>query len=275
MLMRTSDQWVESPNQLLRSLSPADRALLSARLERTTVNSGTALLDTGQPITTVYFPETVTVSIERTAGEAKYIETAVVGYEGMVGWSALLGCRRSPQRAMVQMRSGTVLAISAGDLAAVCATSGTLLNSLMRFIEVIMAQMAQAIVSHLRDSLDRRVCRWLLMRHDRVPQDQLFIRHDEISRNLGSRRPSVTDCLHILEGEHLVRCHRGRIIIRDRPGLEQLAGESYGEAEALYRALMSPFGMSDDLFGSDGQAIARLAGSSIVAPGHRSAFVRH
>lgn len=274
MLMRTSDQKVESPNQLIRLLDHADRGSLMKRLKRVTVEPGTLLLDTAQPITTVYFPETVTVSIERTSGTSKFIETALVGYEGMVGWSALLGCKQSPQRAVVQMRSGTVLAISTDEIVSACARSEGLLATLMRFIEVIMAQMAQAIVSHLRDSLDRRVCRWLLMRHDRVPQDQLFIRHDEISRNLGSRRPSVTDCLHVLEGERLVRCYRGRIIIRDRPGLERLAGESYGEAEALYRALMIPFSVADGVSRSREQLITYPAPSPTLVHHSRSAFVR-
>ena len=242
--MRTSDQSAVSPNQFLRLLNPDDRARLAAKLRRTTIEPGTVLLNEGDPIATVYFPETVIVSIESHAGGSQHIETAVVGYEGMVGWSGLVGSGRSSQRAVVQMRAGTVLSMSIGDIAAACEASRTLLSALMCFVEIVMAQMSQAIVSHLRDSLDRRVCRWLLMRHDRIATDQLFIRHDEISRNLGSRRAGVTDCLHILEGERLIRCYRGRIIIRDRAGLEGLAGDSYGAAEAYYRALTGPIGPS-------------------------------
>lgn len=203
---------------------------------------GNLLLDDAHPVSAIYFPETVIVSIERQFGETQHVETAVVGYEGMIGWSALVGSGRSQERAVVQMRTGTVLGIQVEDIAAACEASRTLQAAVMRFIEIMMTQMAQAIVSHARDSLDLRVCRWILMRHDRTPTDQIFIKHEEISRNLGSRRASVTDCLHLLEGRHLIRCYRGRIIVRDRAALELHAGKSYGAAETYYRSMIGPFG---------------------------------
>ena len=58
---------------------------------------------------------------------------------------------------------------------------------------------------------------------------------------LGVRRATITDTLHILEGDHLIRSMRGRIIIRDRPGLVDFAGDSYGAAEAAYSRLIAPF----------------------------------
>ena len=171
-----------------------------------------------------------------------FVETAVVGYEGIIGWSALVGSGQSQERAVIQMQPGTVLVISIVDIMAACEASRTLQDAVMRFIGIVMMQMSQAIVSLARDSLNLRVCRWLLMRHDRIPTDQIFIKHDEISRNLGSRRASVTDCLHVLEGQLLIRCYRGRIIVRDRANLERHAGRSYGAAEMCYRTMIGPFG---------------------------------
>ena len=40
----------------------------------------------------------------------------------------------------------------------------------------------------------------------------------------------------------LIRCRRGRIVIRNRDGLEAMAAESYGPPEACYRQLLGPFG---------------------------------
>ena len=56
------------------------------------------------------------------------------------------------------------------------------------------------------------------------------------------RRASVTDCLHVLEGERIVRCTRGETIVRDRAALEELAGDAYGAAERTYATLIGPFG---------------------------------
>jgi CRP-like cAMP-binding protein len=242
MLMQTSDQCARSTNRFLHHLSGEDRALISQDLERVTLTAGFPLLSANLPIAFIHFPETAIVSIRDDCGSHLGIETAVVGSEGLVGWSGLSGCDRSAQNAIIEMHSGTAMRISMHDMQRACASSHTLLRAVMRFVEVVIGQMARAIVSHLRDTVERRVCRWLLMRHDRMLGDQLLIKHDDVSAKLGVRRASITDCLHVLESDHLVRCHRGRIIVRNRVGLEALAGESYGGAEAHYRTMIGPFG---------------------------------
>ncbi|HEX8258113.1 MAG TPA: helix-turn-helix domain-containing protein, partial [Allosphingosinicella sp.] len=85
------------------------------------------------------------------------------------------------------------------------------------------------------------LCRWTLMAHDRIEGDEIKVTHDEIAVMLGVRRASVTDALHILEGEGLIRSRRGRVTIRNRDGLRRLAGETYGYAEAEYSRLIAPF----------------------------------
>jgi len=79
------------------------------------------------------------------------------------------------------------------------------------------------------------------MAHDRVEGDEIEVTHREIAVMLAVRRTSVTDALHILEGEGLIRCRRGRVLIRDRSGLRRRAGNSYGLAEAEYSRLIAPF----------------------------------
>jgi len=114
----------------------------------------------------------------------------------------------------------------------------------MQFVHFVIVQMAHTITSHIHDPLDQRLARLLLMRHDRMQGDVLFVHHEEIAAGLNVRRASVTDRLHVLEGERLIRCNRGKIAIRDRIALEEFAGEAYGPSEAHYRALIAPFGKS-------------------------------
>jgi hypothetical protein len=102
--------------------------------------------------------------------------------------------------------------------------------------------MGETIGSHGLHRLDGRVARWLLVRHDRARGDEIRVRHDEIADSLGVRRASITDCLHIIEGDGHLRCRRGRITIRDRAQLVQMAGVCYGAAEAHYRSFFGPFG---------------------------------
>lgn len=112
------------------------------------------------------------------------------------------------------------------------------------FIETFMVQMGRTLASNLRDPIERRLSRWLLMCHDRLDGDEIHITHKYIGAMLGVRRASVTDSLHVLEGEGAIRSGRGCILVRDRPRLELLAGEAYGHAEAHYRDRIAPFGKS-------------------------------
>ena len=101
-----------------------------------------------------------------------------------------------------------------------------------------MAQMGRTIVSNLIHPVGRRTARWILLYHDRLDGDEIAITHEELGVMLGVRRSSVTDALHLLEGEGLIRSLRGRVVVRDRVLLEQWATDAYGYAEAEYQRLV-------------------------------------
>ena len=89
-----------------------------------------------------------------------------------------------------------------------------------------------------RARMDERLARWLLMVDDRMEGSELALTHEFMSITLGVRRPGVTDALHRLEGQQLVRARRGLITIRDRAGLEEVARLSYGVPEDEYERLL-------------------------------------
>jgi CRP-like cAMP-binding protein len=237
------DAWAHvRSNLLLRSLNVSDATLMTPHLERRRLRRGEVLTQAGVPITTVFFPETVTASILERHVRADLVGIGVIGREGMVGWSALLGCTTTRQRNVVLMADGDALAISVERLRLICSISPSLTASLLRYVQAIMAQLGGTIVSNQCDSAERRLVRWLLMLHDRQGEDDLSITHQGLACLVNLRRASVTECLHVLEGEHLLHCRRGHVTIHDRDGLETLAGDAYGSSEQLYRATIGPFG---------------------------------
>ena len=233
-----------SGNILLRRLASADQQLLERHSELIHFSFGSVVMRTGDLLDHVYFPESAIFSLEEDVSKASGVEVAVIGREGMLGWPALLGCRATTHGAVTQIRSGTAIRIPIASLREASAKSASLWASLLQFIHTVIVQMARSIASHLQDTLDLRLARWLLMRHDRLPGDVLLVRHDQIAESLNVRRASVTDVLHLLEGDRFIRCNRGKILIRDRPGLEGFAGSSYGVPEAHYSNLIAPFGKS-------------------------------
>ena len=58
---------------------------------------------------------------------------------------------------------------------------------------------------------------------------------------LAVRRVSVTNALHVLEGNGFIELARGNVTIRNRAELEEFGGDAYGRAEAEYRRLLGPF----------------------------------
>jgi CRP-like cAMP-binding protein len=231
-------------NTLLGSLEHSDLHLLLPHLWRVSAGHRDILFDVGDEIDLVYFPETAMIAlIEHDHGE-RSIETGIVGREGFIGWQALMGSAVATCRADVQLDGGMLLAIKAPVLAVACQASPRLLRTLLRFTEAVMVQMGCTSLANSSYSLAERLSRWLVMRHDRVSHDVLCVHHDEISMCLGVRRASVTDCLHVLEGELLIKSRRGKITILDRDGLLAKAGKSYGLSEEHNRSLSKADGLT-------------------------------
>ena len=225
-------------NLLLRQLPPADRTLMEPHFQFKSVRAGTTLVEIGEPLDAIYFPLDAVISVEQTAG----LEVATVGREGMFGWSAMTDCHRSPFRAVLRGPDGFLLKLPLEIAHLAIAASAHLRATVYQYLVVIAIHMSETISSQGLHRVDTRLARWLLVRHDRLGGDEIRAKHSEIADNLGVRRASITDCLHILEGEGYIHSRRGRIVIRDRCSLENLAGQCYGSAEAHYRSSFASFG---------------------------------
>jgi CRP-like cAMP-binding protein len=108
---------------------------------------------------------------------------------------------------------------------------------LQRASHNLATQVSYTAQSNALYKIDRRLARWLLMCHDRLGRE-IVITHECIAVMLAVRRPSVTDSLAILEGEGYIRCQRKLITIRNRPALEEFAGDAYGAPEEEYRRVV-------------------------------------
>jgi CRP-like cAMP-binding protein len=245
LLRRLDTDWSDpqadvAARSFLSQMSTADLSLLRPHLETINVSRGTSLFAQFDPGEFVYFSQGPLISVYR----HNKVEVALVGSEGLAGWSALAGCATSPYGAVVCGRDGIVLRLRTDTVRMLVSNMPLLGHALHSFVHVMNVQMGETISACASHRFEMRLARWILLRHDRVGGDEILVQHDEIAANLGTRRASVTDCLHILEGEGLVRCRRGRIIVRDRLGLEALAADCYGAAESFYRDALGSFGKS-------------------------------
>jgi Crp-like helix-turn-helix domain len=124
--------------------------------------------------------------------------------------------------------------------------SWPLADVLLKFAYAFLIQVTHSALAHSSFKTQQRLARWLLMAQDRVDGDEIPLTHEFLAMMLGTRRASVTEALNVLEKRGTIECKRGRILVRDRPGLEIAAGDCYGppESELARVGLLGPRGIS-------------------------------
>jgi CRP-like cAMP-binding protein len=215
------------PNRFLAALPVAERSALEPHLRQVVLPRGAILHDSGDPLEHVYFPQSGMVSLVAVMQNGATIETGCLGRSGVVGATAGLGSRTAFGRAVVQL-PGRAAQLSAAQLRA-AAKQGTLIHDLLvRYNDLLIAQIQQSVACNALHSLDARLCRWLLQTHDCVDGNALPVTQEFLGQMLGVRRTTVTLAARLLASAGLIRYRRGLFHVRDRAALEQQACECYG-----------------------------------------------
>ena len=231
-----------TPNLLLRALSNDDYALLEPHFERIALRLKDRLFEPNVRPERVHFLESGVGSIVAIQEGEEQVEVGLYGREGMSGAAVILDAGQSPHASMVQSGDPSSLTIASERLVDACEQSTSLRNLLLRYAQSLNVQTALTATANAQYALPERLARWLLMCHDRLDDDRLELTHEFISMMLAVRRSGVTVTLHTLEAAGAVKATRGLVTVTDRARLEEIAGESYGQAEAEYRRLIGPFG---------------------------------
>jgi len=193
-------------NRLLEVLPRAIRQRMLQRCEPVELDFGVILSEAGEPIRHVYFPTGGFISLIAALQDQASLEVGLIGNEGMLGVSLVLGVDTSPMRALVQ-GSGSALRMPAAIFRGELERSQALRRNLDRYVYVLLAQLAQTAACTCFHVLEARLARWLLMTHDRAHADHFFLTHALLSNMLGVRRSGVTRAAGALQPR---RCHRAR-----------------------------------------------------------------
>jgi CRP-like cAMP-binding protein len=226
-------------NRLLSSLPRDVQIRLLPRMEKISFGLKQILYDAGQPIGHVYFPLSGVISLLITLKGGETVEVATTGNEGVVGTSLLLGTERSSFKAVCQV-TGQALKMRADAFRRSVEEHPELGALVRRYAQALVDQIAQTTACNHVHSVQARMCRWLLMTHDRVGADEFHLTQEFLAQMLGVRRPSVTVAAGLLQKAGLIRYQRGRIRITDRPGLESGACECYETVRQEFDRLLTP-----------------------------------
>lgn len=229
---------VAASNSLLASLPLKDRQHFLAGCEPFEQDFAQVLAERGDRIRYVCFPTNGFISLVSPIDGRPGLEVGMVGAEGMLGVSLILGVDVSPLHALVQ-GAGSSLRMKAATFRRELALSPPLHRRLQRYLYVLMGQLAQAAACTRFHVLEARLARWFLMTHDRVRSDESYVTHEFLGYMLGVRRTGVTRAAMSLGHRKLIRYLRGKVTILDRSGLEAASCGCYAADQATYAKVMA------------------------------------
>jgi len=225
-----------SRNMLLGELLslPDTRNYLLSELKIVTLNVNQVLYEQGDKIDHVYFPLDAVVSSLAIMEDGTTIETAMVGREGVVGISTILGSGRSRQWSWVSI-SGTAIQLEARFLDRLFVQNEGALKALMRSYRSLITQLSQRCVCNTRHTILERLSCWLLMIHDRVGGENLSLTQEMIASRVGARRAGITVAAGILQSMKAIEYWRGQLHIANRELLESAVCECYTVMSSDFR----------------------------------------
>jgi CRP-like cAMP-binding protein len=231
-------QVVPATNRLLCALPPRDREHLLANCEEIELIFGEVLYRPGELISHVYFPTGSYISLVTAINGAAGLEVRLIGNEGMLGISLILGVDVSPFHTMV-LGAGPALRMVAPSFLRELDQSPALQLNLKRYLYVSISQLAQTAACTRFHVVEDRLASWLLMTQDRAHSDHFHVTHELMANMLGVRRVGITKAANSLLKQKLISYRRGDVTILDRIGLEAASCGCYRTDKETYERLLA------------------------------------
>jgi CRP-like cAMP-binding protein len=213
-------------NHLLASLPKDEYSAFMPHLHRIQFSRGDVIDDACEKLTSAYFPITCVASLVCSMEDGSTTEVALAGNDGILGTSLFLGGSSQMARAVIGI-SGEAFRMDARFLKAQFMRAGLFHNVLLRYTSALITQISLTAACNRNHTLEKRLCRWLLLVHDRTNSNELVITQEFMANLLGGRRETVTVAAGRLQDAGLIQYSRGRLRIVDRKKLEETSCECY------------------------------------------------
>jgi len=237
--VRPKDKKWQLKNKLLMTMPEAVCARLQPELRIIELEAGRTIYETNAQQHCMVFPRDGLISLLYVLENGDTSEIAMVGNEGMVGVALLVDSHSTPSRGVVQIE-GEALALSTEAVNREFKLGGAFQFGILRFTQSLLTQMAQCAVCGRHHSIEKQLCRWLLLASDRVGGEAIRMTQDGIARLLGVRREGIAAAAKNLQTANIIDYGRGVITILDHPALRARACECYGVINHEYERLLSP-----------------------------------
>jgi CRP-like cAMP-binding protein len=220
-------------NCLLATLPSDEYQQLLPYLESIALSQDEVIQEQDQPIHFIYFPITAAISLLTTTEEDEVVELAMVGREGLVGHSIVLGFKTAPHRAIVQI-AGTAMRINVDRFQRELKRCPILKQILLHYMYALTIQISRLVACNRFHKLDQRLCFLLLISHDRINSNTIPYTQEFLAYLLGSARSDINKTMTSLKQLKIIKYSRGQIIIFDRQGLENKSCKCYSAIKEAF-----------------------------------------
>jgi CRP-like cAMP-binding protein len=213
-------------NQIVRALQQSDLAVLTDRLKPVTYRHGDLVAEAGKPITHLLFPTSGMISLVVDLHDGERIEAAMVGYEGVVGGSAVFGAKSYVHTGFAQL-PGQGWTLKVTELEEIARDNTHIRHLLIANEQFLLAQAQQTAACNAKHHIPSRMATWLLRATDMSGESDLQLTQEFLAQMMGVQRASVSVIASQLQECGMIRYRRGRVSIIDRPRLVLGACECY------------------------------------------------
>ena len=228
---------VQLINHLLTDLPELERNRLLADCELVDLVFAEILTEPNETMQYAWFPNQGFISLTVPVDKSSNLEVGLIGNEGMLGNTLVLGVTTAPLHSLVQ-GAGQALRIPVANLLQQIKQSPILEAMLKKYLYVTMVQLSQTAACTRFHLVEARLARWLLMTRDRAESNEFRITQEFLAYMLGVRRVGVTRAATALHKRQLIKYHRGNITILDVKGLEASACSCYKIDKKTYKRVM-------------------------------------
>ena len=225
-------------NHLLSSLSVEEYGRLIPHLHTVKLGLGDVIGQGSGDFGFAYFPTSSVVSLICDMEDGATVEVGLAGNDGVLGTSLFLGGKATSNRAIVGI-AGEAVRMEARVLRDQFMRGGAFQRVLLAYTSALITQISLTAACNRKHTLEKRLCRWLLLIRDRVASDEMMMTQEFIANMLGGRRETVTVAAGRLQDAGVIHYTRGRLRIVDRKRLEERVCECYEVVRAESNRLLT------------------------------------
>jgi CRP-like cAMP-binding protein len=222
-----------SRNQILSGLAPDKYERLFASVRPVSFAAHEVIYNADDRIRSAYFIDSGMASFLSVTAEGESIEVGNVGNEGFIGTPIVFRQVKIPHQIVIQV-PGEALEVSADVLRQEFEKEGELKDRLLAYTHALANYMSQLSVCNHFHTLDKRLCRWLLISSLQVQSQSFQLTHESLSQVLGTGRTGITMAANKLQKDGLIQYRRGQLTILDRQGLEAFACDCYQISKEVF-----------------------------------------